>query len=129
MVRNHNLAQSINNASWNRFAQILSYKAESAGLKVVKVDARNTSKQCSNCGNLMEVPLSERTYNCNRCGLHLDRDINAARNILIRATVGHTGSHVRGDYVRPQREAVVEEPKTYPATKSGIQVVGEAHTL
>ncbi len=129
MVRNHNLSQSINNASWNRFAQLLSYKAESAGMKVIKVDARNTSKKCSNCGNLMEMPLLERTYNCNRCGMHLDRDINAAKNILIRATVGHTGSHVRGDHVRPQREAVVEELKTYSATKSGIQVAGEAHML
>ncbi len=128
MVRNHNLAQSINNASWNRFAQILSYKAESAGMKVIKVDARNTSKQCSQCGSVKEMPLSKRIYDC-KCGLHLDRDINAAKNILNRATAGLAGSHVQGDFVRPQREAVVDELKTYSAQRSGIHSAEKARTL
>ncbi len=112
MVKNHNLAQSIYNASWNRFIQMLSYKAESAGTKVIKVDARNTSKECSSCGNIQDMPLSIREYNCNRCGMRLDRDINASINTLIRATLGQRGSHAQGESVRPQREAVLEELRT-----------------
>ena len=96
MVKNHNLAQSIQNASWNKFMQMLSYKAESANIKIIKVDARNTSKECSNCGNIYEMPLSERMYLCNRCGLQIDRDINASINILHRATtLGQRGSYAQ----------------------------------
>ncbi|EQD28140.1 transposase, IS605 OrfB family, partial [mine drainage metagenome] len=69
MVKNHRLAGSIQDASWNRFVQFLSYKAESAGKRVIKVDARDTSRRCSNCGNIQDMPLSERIYNCQRCGM------------------------------------------------------------
>ena len=112
MVKNHRLAQSIQNASWNRFINMLSYKAESAGMKVIKVDARNTSKECSSCGNIQEMPLSERTYICNRCGMTMDRDVNASINILKRATLGQRGSHAQGESVRPQRGAVLVELRT-----------------
>ena len=112
MVKNHRLAGSIQDASWNRFIQLLSYKAESAGLSVVRVDAKNTSKECSNCGNIQEMPLSERTYICNRCGMQKDRDINASINILKRATLGQRGSHAQGENVRPQQEATLEELRT-----------------
>ncbi len=108
MVKNHDPPQSIQNASWNRFMQMLSYKAESAGMKAIKVDARNTSKECSNCGNIQDMPLSKRTYICNRCGMQKDRDINAAINILKRATLGQRGSHAQGESVRPQQGAVLE---------------------
>jgi putative transposase len=130
MVKNHNLAGSIHNASWNRFTQLLSYKAESAGLKVIEVDPRNTSKTCSNCGYIMDnMPLSERAFSCWKCGMTKDRDINASINILKRATEGHSGSYVQGDDVRLQKGAIVEELKTYHATKSGIRVAREAHML
>jgi putative transposase len=119
MVKNHRLAGSIYNASWNKFVQLLSYKAESAGLEVIRVAARNTSRTCSNCGNIQEMLLSERMYSCSRCGLRIDRDINASINILNRATAGHTESHARGDSVRPQNGAGVAEPRTYSATCRG----------
>ena len=112
MVKNHRLAGSIQNASWNKFIQMLSYKAESAGMKVMKVDARNTSKECSNCGNIQDMPLSERTYNCQRCKMSKDRDINASINILNRATLGRRGSYAQGENVRPQQEAIFEELRT-----------------
>ncbi len=113
MVKNRSLAQSIQNASWNRFIQMLSYKAESAGLRIEKADARNTSKECSNCGNVQDIPLSERTYNCQRCGMSKDRDVNASINILHRATtLGQRGSHAQGESVRPQQEATLEELRT-----------------
>ena len=115
MVKNHRLADAIHNASWNRFIQLLSYKAESAGLSVVKVDARNTSKECSNCGNVQEMPLSTREYNCSRCGMQLDRDINASINILKRATLGQRGSYAQGDMasaIRYGSKSRIEELRT-----------------
>ena len=116
MVKNHRLAHSIQNASWNRFIQMLSYKAESAGMKVIKVDARNTSKECSNCGNIQEMPLSIREYNCSRCGIRLDRDINASINILHKATtLGQRGSHAQGDMasaIQQESKSRIEELRT-----------------
>jgi putative transposase len=128
MVKNHRLAGSIQDASWNRFIQLLSYKAESAGMSVVKVDARNTSKECSNCGNIQDMPLSERTYNCQRCGMSKDRDINASINILNRAREGHSRSNASGDATSmvqqaPQVASVNQEHTLQP------MVAGEAHAL
>ncbi len=102
---------------------MLSYKAESAGLSVVKVDARNTSKECSSCGNIREMPLSERAYICQRCGMSKDRDINASINILNRATPGQRESHAQGENVRPQQEATPGElgtDKTHPLRDAAI---------
>ena len=116
MVKNHNLAQSIYDASWNRFIQMLSYKAESAGMKVIKVDARNTSKECSNCGNIQDMPLSIREYICSRCDMQMDRDINASINILHKATtLGQRESHAQGDMasaIQQESKSRIEELRT-----------------
>jgi transposase len=69
---------------------MLSYKAESAGSKVVFVNPKNTSKMCSRCRTLVDKPITERVHNCFNCGLSIDRDVNAALNILQKATVGQT---------------------------------------
>ena len=82
MLQNHCLAKSISDAAWNQFAQYTQYKAENAGRKCVLVDPRNTSKMCSRCGTLVEKSLSERVHSCPVCGLQIDRDENAAINIL-----------------------------------------------
>lgn len=74
--------KSIGDAAWTTFINILVHKAESAGRRVTKVDPRNTTKRCSRCGKLVEKSLSERTHSCPFCGLVLDRDLNAALNIL-----------------------------------------------
>ena len=60
---------------------MLSYKAEEAGRVLVKVDPQGTSQRCSGCGELVPKKLSERIHRCSHCGLVLDRDENAARNI------------------------------------------------
>ena len=113
MVKNHRLAKSINYASWNKFFQLLLYKAESAGMKVVEVNPKNTTKTCNNCGNIQSMPLSKRIYYCEVCGLTEDRDINASINILRRATtIGQRGSYAQGEDVRPQQEAVFDELRT-----------------
>jgi len=84
LIKNHHLAKSIMDASWNIFILILIAKAEEAGRKVVKVDPRYTSQECSSCGNIVKKDLSIRIHNCPHCGLVLDRDHNAAINILNR---------------------------------------------
>ncbi|MBU3957893.1 MAG: transposase, partial [Nanoarchaeota archaeon] len=81
MVRNHHLAKSISDVSWSRFIQFLEYKAENAGVQVVKVNPRYTSQICSGCGDIVKKSLQERTHRCS-CGLEIDRDLNASRNIL-----------------------------------------------
>lgn len=81
MVRNHCLAKSISDASWSKFIQMLEYKAESAGVRVVKVEPRYTTQKCSQCGETTRKSLSMRTHKC-KCGFIADRDYNAALNIL-----------------------------------------------
>jgi len=82
MVKNHHLAKSISDAGWGEFISMLEYKAEEAGTKLVKVNPSGTSQECSGCGMAVPKKLSERIHCCPYCGLILDRDINAARNIL-----------------------------------------------
>ncbi|HEX8732128.1 MAG TPA: transposase [Ktedonobacterales bacterium] len=81
MVRNHHLAKSISDAGWTRFRTILEAKAACAGRRVVAVPPAYTSQDCSGCGERVPKSLSVRTHVCTSCGLVLDRDENAARNI------------------------------------------------
>ena len=76
------MAKSVLDASWNRFRTYLSYKAESAGRLFVLVNPAYTSQMCSGCGTIVPKDLSERIHNCPKCGLVMDRDLNAAKNIL-----------------------------------------------
>lgn len=89
MVKNSRLSKSIHDASWSNLIQITKYKAEEAGKFVELVNPYNTSQLCSKCGQKVEKPLAVRVHNCPYCGLVLDRDHNAAINILNRA-VGTT---------------------------------------
>ena len=82
MTQNHNLAKSILDASWNKLVQYTSYKAVEAGRKVVLVNPLNTSQMCSCCGQTVKKDLSVRVHSCPYCGLSMDRDLNAAKNIL-----------------------------------------------
>ncbi len=75
------LARQINDAGWGQFIQTLIDKAESAGRSVVKVDPRGTSQRCSSCDEVVKKSLSVRTHTCPRCGLVMDRDVNAAINV------------------------------------------------
>ena len=73
---------NIQDASWSNFVAKLSYKAERAGRKLIEVNPANTSKMCSQCGNVKEhMALSDREYLCEACGFKADRDHNAAINI------------------------------------------------
>jgi putative transposase len=82
MVHNHALAKSIHDAAWRQFITYLTYKAACAGRTLVAVNPAYTSQDCSRCGHRQKMPLSERVYQCPSCALELDRDLNAALNIL-----------------------------------------------
>jgi putative transposase len=82
MLQNHSLAKSISDAAWHQLIAYTTYKAENAGRVVVLVDPRNTSKVCSGCRTIVEKSLSTRVHTCPVCGLVMDRDQNAAINIL-----------------------------------------------
>jgi putative transposase len=98
MVKNHKLALGISDAAWSQFAQWLQYFGKVYGKTVVAVAPQYTSQDCSTCGNTVKKSLSVRTHVCS-CGTVLDRDHNAAKNILSKGlrqtgiilnTVGHT---------------------------------------
>lgn len=79
------LNKAILQQGWSDFVNKLTYKAENAGGLVIRVKPAHTSQDCSGCGQRVPKPLQERTHACPDCGLVLDRDHNAARNILFRA--------------------------------------------
>ncbi|MEG3904663.1 transposase [Microcoleus sp. B4-C5] len=93
MVKNHCLAKSINDASWYQFRIWLEYFVQVFEKITVAVNPQYTSQECFSCGEIVKKTLSTRTHVC-KCGCVLDRDENAARNILSRGlgTVGHTGT-------------------------------------
>ena len=76
------LNKSIADAAWNSFSNMLAYKAECAGRTFVRVNPAYTSQTCSRCGYRQKLKLSNRHYKCPCCELSLDRDENAALNIL-----------------------------------------------
>jgi len=95
LVKNRKLAKSISDASWGRFLSWLSYYGMIHGIPVIAVEPAWTSQDCSACGRRVKKSLSVRTHICPGCGLVLDRDHNAAINILAKAqdrTGGQSGT-------------------------------------
>lgn len=82
MVKNHKLAKSISDASWSMFRDWVEYFGKVFGKVTIAVPPQYTSQNCSTCGTLIKKSLSERTHQCSHCGRVLDRDHNAALNIL-----------------------------------------------
>jgi len=84
MVRNHCLAKSISDVSWSKFVELLKYKCNWYGRELIQIDKFfPSSKTCSSCGNIKkDLTLKDRKYNCDSCELVIDRDYNAALNIL-----------------------------------------------
>jgi putative transposase len=97
MVRNHHLAKSIHDAGWGTFLRWVRHYGLLHDIPVIAVPPQFTSQECSACGAMVKKSLSVRTHICPGCGVVLDRDHNAAKNILQEAlssirggTVGHT---------------------------------------
>ena len=82
MTANRRLALSEHDAALGEFRSLLAYKAEEAGKLVVPVPPQYTSQICRGCGTIVAKSLLMRIHRCDGCGLELDRDVNAARNIL-----------------------------------------------
>ena len=83
MVKNHNLAQAISDASWSTFVTMLEYKADWCGKNILRIGRFSpSSKTCNNCGYInQELTLNDRSWTCPKCNSVLDRDVNAAINI------------------------------------------------
>ena len=98
LVKNHCLAKSINDAAWYQFREWLEYFGVKFGKITIAVPPQYTSQNCSQCGETVRKSLSTRTHKC-ECGCVLDRDENAAMNILKKGlnTVGHTGFKAWGE--------------------------------
>ncbi len=109
-------ARNIADSSWGRFLQFLTYKAESAGCKIVKVNPRNTTKTCSKCGGIQIMPLYKREYICKSCGITINRDYNSAKNIL------RLGMSLCGDETSTLQEQVLSEKQE--AIPSTSEVLG-----
>ncbi|MEM4097685.1 MAG: transposase [Candidatus Micrarchaeaceae archaeon] len=135
MKKNHRLAEAIQNAAWSKCISMISYKAESAGKKVIKVDAIDSTQECSRCGNIKKgkdkLALNDRTYHCNVCNLIMDRDLNSSivilkRGILARGRAGPARTDAQGDICQYNAKGIassVGELRTYSA------IAGEAHML
>jgi putative transposase len=100
MMKNHYLAKSIADVSWSEFNRQLKYKCKWGFKYYIKIGRfEPTSKTCSKCGCVQEMPLSKRVFDCPDCGISIDRDLNASlniRNIGIN-TLGHSGINACGD--------------------------------
>ena len=98
MVKNHHLAKSISDASWSQFREWIEYFGRVFGVGTIAVPPHYTSQECSGCGAIVKKSLSTRTHTCT-CGTTLDRNHNAALNILRigLSTVGQTGINASGE--------------------------------
>ncbi len=100
MVKNHKLALHISDASWGELVRQLAYKCEWYGRELIKIDRWfPSSKRCGNCGHIVDkMPLNVREWDCPKCGINHDRDINASKNILAAGrAVSVCGANIRPD--------------------------------
>jgi putative transposase len=117
MTRNRKLARAVGDQGFGTLRRMLSYKTTWRGGTLVTADRFHPStKKCPGCGAVKaRLPLAERTYACGCCGLVLDRDVNAARNLLSLAASGAESLNARGAAVRPGpagHAALKREPGT-----------------
>ena len=122
LLKNHRLARVISEQGWGILIRQLEYKAARAGLRFVKVDPRNTSQECSGCGEVVPKKLNVRVHACPHCGLVLDRDENAAINILRRAVFGDTaGANSNPTRRAPGGAQDVYQPPGLPGVAAKIR--------
>jgi putative transposase len=82
MLKHPTLAKSMSDTAWRKTITYTQYKAEEAGARCIVIDPRGTSQRCSRCSTTVKKNLSVRVHSCPACGLNIDRDVNAALNIL-----------------------------------------------
>jgi putative transposase len=105
MLGNRRLSRAISDAGWSGFLNVLHSQAQKAGVQCVDVDPKGTTQECSGCHQEVKKDLSVRWHDCPGCGLSLDRDHNAALNILARglARTAPAGVNVGQKVKRPPR--------------------------
>ena len=144
LVKNHHLAKAIHDASWSQFTQGLDYYGKVWGKVVVAVPPQYTTQDCSRCGYRVAKTLSTRTHSCPRCGLEMDRDQNAALNILVKGlsllgiawqngTLGHKGTASHSRQRRGALEGTLGESGTsasegQPVRDSGTESFRDSGT-
>lgn len=108
MIKNHKLAQSISDVSWSKFIEMLKYKSEWNNRQLVQIDKfYPSSKSCSECQYINDnLTLKDREWTCPSCGTNHDRDINAAKNILIQGINILSGSGTESDIKQKPVEAL-----------------------
>jgi len=118
MLGNKQLAKSIQEQTWGKFAALLNEKAESASVTVVAVNPKGTSQECSSCGATVEKFLSVRIHRCT-CGYEADRDLNAAINILYRG-ISIAGGKLKQsrmvERMREKQDSGLGRPRTVEVT-------------
>ena len=127
MVKNHSLARSVSDASLGEFRRQLEYKTMRTGAVLRVVDRwYPSSKTCSNCGTVKaKLSLSERVYQCDVCGLSMDRDLNAAINIKVAGSAPETLNACGGDVRRADivsGNADPSETRTKQPPESGVRL-------
>jgi len=120
LVRNRCLAKSICDAGWGRFIGMIAYKEEESGGQLIQVNPRNTTQNCSRCGNYVEKSLSDRMHECPYCGLVMDRDLNASKNVLKIGQELSESMPVEDKTTTPPTEAV----QVYPVKQEASLLVG-----
>ena len=130
LVKNHCLAKSINDASWYQFRKWLEHFGIKFGKITVAVNPALTSQECSNCGTVVKKSLSMRTHIC-QCGFVLDRDWNAAINILKLAlsTTGHVGTWVLNANALPRFAHHASQTGDLTSTLAGAILSGQAESM
>lgn len=127
MGRNHHLAQAIYDASFGQLRHQLEYKTQKFNTQLRTIDRfYPSSKQCSGCGAVKtKLSLATRAYHCQACGLVIDRDLNAAINILVAGSATETINAHRGD-IRPKTtkrlRADSNEMRTKQPAQTGIRL-------
>lgn len=114
MIKNHKLAKHISDASWSKFVELLTYKAEWNDKQIVKIDRFfPSSKTCNCCGYINQnLKLDMREWTCPSCNIKLDRDLNASINILnegYKLISSGTDDYRRGDEIRPTSVGTIGE--------------------
>lgn len=107
MIKNHKLAQAISDVAWGTLVNLLDYKCQWNNRELVVIDRfYPSSKTCSSCSHLMsEMPLNIREWTCPSCGTVHDRDVNAAKNVLIQGLNILSGCGTQSDVKQKQQEA------------------------
>ena len=129
MLKNHHLAQAIGDVGWYEFKRQLLYKASWYGSRVILADRwEPSSKRCSGCGWVDEdLTLSDRIYHCEQCGLVLDRDLNAAINLMQLAGSSSDSRNACGAVsagARRKPRVKLTAVKQEPNANHGLSIVG-----